>query len=221
VHVSKLVPLLAGSWLLVAWTGSAAEPVRIGLLPVVVHSSEADTGYLSSGLAEMLSARLEQFPQLSVIRLDRSAEPTMEESAAVEEGRAVGAEYVVFGAFTQFGAGASFDVRCARVGGPDDGDSSRRVFIQSGTTAEIIPRLEELATKIHRHVAGVDAARAAAGNAAGQDAGEARDDRVEELLRRVDALERAVYAPATTASPADEAEVPGGAEPDSNGSPVR
>ncbi|MFQ5418625.1 MAG: hypothetical protein ACE5FL_16480, partial [Myxococcota bacterium] len=39
---------------------AAAEPVRVAMLPMVVHSSDGETGYLSDGLAVTLAARLEQ-----------------------------------------------------------------------------------------------------------------------------------------------------------------
>ena len=219
VRRSRLASLLAAGSLLGAIPGDAAEPVRIALLPVVVHSSEAETEYLSAGLAEMLTARLEQFPQVAVIRLDGRAEPTAEESAAVAAGRGAGAQYVVFGSFTQFGAGASLDVRCARIDGASGEADGRRIFIQSGTTGEIIPRLEELATKIHRYVAGVDRAPARAPRGGEEQAG--TEALVEELERRVDALERAVYAPSDDAGAAAGAEGAAGAAAESGGPAVR
>ena len=36
-----------------------AEPVRVALLPVIVHSADSNSGYLSAGLADMLAARLD------------------------------------------------------------------------------------------------------------------------------------------------------------------
>ena len=132
-----LAVLLAGVGLLVLARDSSAQLLRVALLPVVVHSATPDNAYVSTGLAEMLSARLEQFEGVAVIRVGEESKPTTE-AAAVEAARSVGASYVLFGSFTQFGAGASLDLRCAPVDGSNDG---RRIFIQAGTMAEIIPRL--------------------------------------------------------------------------------
>ncbi len=51
-------------------SGAAEEAARIALLPITVHSAHAEPGYLSEGLAEMLTSRLEQAGEISVIRLE-------------------------------------------------------------------------------------------------------------------------------------------------------
>jgi len=170
-------------------TSAAAAPARVALLPVVVHTAERDSDYLSLGLADMLSSRLERSGQIAVLRLRGEGLATTDAAAALAAARSAGADYVLFGSFTQFGAGASLDMRCARVEAGDAAEP-RRVFVQSGTLQEIIPRLDELSERVARYVSGaapLPAAPEAGERAPGPGA-------LEDLKRRVEALERSVYA---------------------------
>jgi outer membrane protein insertion porin family len=194
VRVSVPIPLLAAALIAAAAGRADAAPARVALVPVTVHSADASSGYLSAGLASMLAARLEQFEEISVIRVEQEDVDGAGSEAALAAGREAGAEYVVFGSFTQFGDGASLDLECARVAGGEGG--SRRIFVQSGTLGEIIPKLDELAEKIHLHVTG---GRAATGAAAGASAGSAGAG---DLERRVEALERMVFRSGPEQGPA-------------------
>jgi hypothetical protein len=189
LQIRIVVAGLIGACFLSA-AGAAAEPVRVALLPIVVHSAEPETAYLSSGLADMLTARLEQTGGITVVSVQAEGEgPPL--PAAMEAGRRVNAAFVVFASFTQFGEGASFDVRCAPVGESDE-VTLRRVFIQSGALGDIIPKLDDLSARIARFVGAGDLAEASAeSNGAGS--GAAGDEAVSELRERVEALERAVY----------------------------
>jgi hypothetical protein len=156
----------------------------VALLPVTVHSADAGSGYLRAGIASMLASRLEQFEEISVIRIEPEANGAGAD-AALAAGREAGAEFVVFGSFTQFGDGASLDLSCARVEGGEAG--ARRIFVQSGTLGDIIPKLDELAEKIRLHVSGGRAAASAAVAPAPASA------ELGDLQRRVEALERSVF----------------------------
>ena len=90
----------------VAW--SQQKP-SILLLPMVVHSSESP-GYLRRGLSDMLMARFQQADQFVLIQVEDPAMATTQLDQAVEAGRAVGADFVLFGSFTRFGEGASLDM---------------------------------------------------------------------------------------------------------------
>ncbi len=179
------IVFLAAACLLAGAGGAAAAPTRIALLPVTVHSNDAGSGYLSAGLASMLSSRLEQFEEIAVIRLEPAKPGADAADAALAAGRDAGAEFVVYGSFTQFGEGASLDLQCARV--EAGSGNARRIFVQSGTLGEIIPKLDELAEKIRLHVSGgrPPAAATAATSGATGDLGD--------LQRRVEALERSVF----------------------------
>jgi TolB-like protein len=193
--------------------GLAGPPARVAILPIVVHTLE-QKDYLRAGLADMLASRLGRIPHLAVIRIEGKDQATTDIKAAKKAGEAAGAEYVLFGSFTQFGEGASLDLQCARVDA-DAKDGHRSVFIHSGTLAEIIPRLDQVAEKVGRYLA-TDAATkggtdgslppvsAAAPGEANPSLGEPLHDALSELesLRsRVDALEERVYSPAVDPVP--------------------
>jgi TolB-like protein len=208
VKLCLLGLLLGGASLLVSGAASAAS-VKAALLPIAVHSADEGSAYLSAGLAEMISARLEQSGGVSVILVPGQAVPTSDLEKAIEAGRAAGADFVVFGAFTQFGAGASLDVQCAAVNAESDA-RPRRIFVQSGTLGEIIPKLDDLAAKIARFMISGSREPQATAGAASSDGGE-----LDEIRRRLDALERAVRSesakPAEPAKPSEAARPPAAA----------
>jgi hypothetical protein len=110
---------------------------------------------------------------------------------------------VVFGAFTQFGAGASLDVQCAAVKA-DPELRPRRIFVQSGTLGEIIPKLDDLAAKIARFMT--------SGSPGGLPVAASEPSELDDIRRRLDALERAVRSesakPAQPAQPVAPAPAP-------------
>lgn len=176
---------------------ASGQTTKVALLPVAVHSAEPDADYVSEGLADMLSARLERGGRVAVIRVPGARVGT-DASAAVAAAQGVGAQFVLFGSFTQFGQGASLDIRCAPVGAADATPPPREVFIQSGSIGEIIPRLDELAEKISRYVEGEGTGTLPSG-ANGEGVGGVGD-----LQRRVEALERAVYLGDRAGAPSGE-----------------
>jgi outer membrane protein insertion porin family len=197
----SLLPPLA-LWLALAASAGAArgeERRSVAILPVVVHALEQQA-YLRDGLADMLASRLGQQPGIGVIRVNDAAQATVDADAARAAGRAVGAQWVLFGSFTRFGEGASLDVRCVPVAAPGD-PGPRSIFVQAGQIADLIPRLDGLAERVALHVMGRDPATAGGATGAGG-AGGSRE--LDELRRRVEALERRAAAPAPTA-PAGEA----------------
>jgi TolB-like protein len=185
---------LIAALLLMVWVGSAfvaaAAPLSVAVLPVVVHSSDGDTDYLSAGLSDMLSARLEQAGGIEIIELESAARATTKAQVAVEAARSVGAGFVVFGSFTQFGDGASLDLRAAQVDSVDsDGEpETHKVFVQSGTLGAIIPRLDDVAGRIVHFLRGNGGAPAAS------ESGEAPppSTSMADLESRVVALEKAM-----------------------------
>jgi TolB-like protein len=202
VHVRFIVVAAVSMSALSLLPASGRAAPRVALVPIVVHSSASEPHYLSNGLAEMLSARLEKSGEISVVRVESESGPTTRLGSVLELGRSAGADFVIYGSFTQFGQGASLDVRCAPLNGSES-DPERRIFIQSGTVAEIIPQLDELAQKVARYVKKGDSPAPLPPDAEPPDAepadeapaaGAASVESYESLLRRVDALERAVYS---------------------------
>ena len=185
------VAALAPSW-------AGATP-RVAILPVVVHSASPNPSYLSDGLADMLAARLEQLGGMRVVREEGDQTATTRLDQAVARGDALKADYVVFGSFTQFGDGASLDLQCAPVQGPDPA-AARSLFVQSGAIGEIIPKLDDVADKVAYYVLGETAAKSAVGERT-RNAAPLKD-----LVGRIDALERAVYGKGSAAAAPKAAE---------------
>ncbi len=168
-----------------------AEVIRVAMLPVLVNSSLAETGHLSAGLADMVAARLEQNGQIVIIRLDA---PATSREEAIAAGKEAGADYVLFGSYTQFGAGASLDLRCAPVVG-EEADEPRRVFIQAGSASEMIPKLGVLSESVSRYLVGTAAPPEPLAGAEATAAGAPGAASLADIEQRVEALERVIFAP--------------------------
>ena len=187
-------------------SGARGEERRtVAILPVVVHALEQQN-YLRDGLADMLASRIGQQPGIGVIRVNDPAQATVDVEAARAAGRAVGAQWVLFGSFTRFGEGASLDVRCVAVNAPGD-PGPRSIFVQAGQIADLIPRLDGLAERVAQHVLGREP-----GTPAGV-AGNANRSELDELRRRVEALERRTAAGVSAPAPPPPGPAPGQAAP--------
>lgn len=192
MNARSLGRILVAAGLLAVAPMAGADSVIVAVLPVVIHTQDGHA-YLQDGLGDMLRARLERVRGITVLRIDGPEATTSDAKTARELARARGADYVVFGSFTQFGMGASLDMQCARVNGARSGDegAERGVFIQSGAPGEIIPQLDQLTDKLVRFALGGRSTDPAASASELPDSGAAsNDDAVEALTRRVEALER-------------------------------
>lgn len=189
---------LAGIACFAGPAASDSMTLRVAMLPIVVNSNLADTAYLSHGLEDMIAARLEQSGEIAIDRLEK---PAGDREAAIEAARAAGAEYVVFGSYTQFGDGASLDIRCAPVEEEEE-DAPRRVFIQAGSPGEIIPKLGDLAQRVTDFLLS-GAVSAAPRRATAAAPASSSDDlgAIVNLQDRVEALERVVFAKPRTEEP--------------------
>jgi hypothetical protein len=199
MRVGLLAALFAGIGLLGYPGITYAQTLRVAMLPIAVNSSLSETDYLSTGLADMLAARLEQSGQIAIIRLDESAR---DRAAAIQAGKKAGVEFVLFGSYTQFGDGASLDLRCVEVAG-DNSDKPRRVFIQAGSPGEIIPKLGDMSESVTRYLVGaaVSTKLPPAANATAP----AAAPEFTELQQRIEALERVVFsAPVASATTPSE-----------------
>jgi TolB-like protein len=194
---------------------SLAEPrTELAILPIVVHTLE-EKEYLEAGLADMLASRMGRVSGVAVIRVQSEDRATTDLEAAKTMGSEAGAEYVLFGSFTQFGEGASLDLQLAPVSAEAKG-ASRSIFIQSGTLGEIIPHLDQVAEKVGRHLLANGTApgslppvSAGAPGDGGAISSELLHDAISELesLRgRVDALEDRVFSLPASSPSADGAQ---------------
>lgn len=175
----------------------ADERVRVALLPLVVHSGEGRE-YLQQGMTDMLVSRLGRERRIAVIPVEDAATATTDTDAARKTGLANDAAYVVFGSLTRFGEGASVDLSVASVG--DTASEARKIYIHADTMGALIPLLDGAADR----VAGVALGSAAGAVAAGpESASAATTSEVQELRRRVEVLERAVFSSTAVPKPAD------------------
>jgi hypothetical protein len=150
---------------------------------------------------------------VGVIRVQGEGQATTNLEAAKTMGREAGAEYVLFGSFTQFGQGASLDMQLAPVSAEAKG-ASRSIFIQSGTLGEIIPHLDQVAEKVGRHLLAdgtapgslppVSAAPPGGGGAISDELLQDAISELESLRGRVDALEDRVFSVPAPSPPLDE-----------------
>ncbi|MFT5441275.1 MAG: TolB-like protein [Myxococcota bacterium] len=138
------------AWLFLAPSaGFAAEPVRIAILPIVVHSAD-DPTYLRAGLADMITSRIDQAGGFEVVRIDDVEFATTRIGTAIAHGAKAGADYVLFGSFTRFGTGASLDMQCVSTDANFEGDALREIFVHTGSVGEVIPDLDDLVGKVGR-----------------------------------------------------------------------
>ncbi len=194
---------VASSVLVAGPSARAASPVKVALLPMVVHGQERSE-YLQAGVGDMLMSRLVQAGGIDVVRVVDSRSATTDVDAARNTARALGAKFVVFGSFTSFGDGASLDLQCARTdAGSEEG--ARKVFVQAGDLGSIIPRIGDLAERVARFVAEPPAAgEALPAVSAGPARGGISRAEIDDLRRRVEALEAAGGAARQGASPRTE-----------------
>lgn len=169
---------------------AAAGPLRVAMLPVVVNSNDGETDYLSRGIADMLSARLERNGDISVVRLDAGS---TDRDHAIEAAAEIDASFVVYGSYTQFGDGASLDIRCAPVDVTVPDEQSRRVFIQAGSPGEIIPKLDDLALKMASYLVGAAVSAPPVPTSSAPPAGKSSNKTIADLQRRVAELERVIF----------------------------
>jgi TolB-like protein len=185
---------------------AAAESIRIVVLPIVVHSAAPDTAFVSRGIADMISSRLEQTGRIQVERVEDAGAGTTELGEAWRLGRKRGGDYLVFGAFTQFGDGASLDVQCIPLDVATEAEAAaaRRIFIQSGSVGEIIPKLDEIVDRVAIYVRAVPGELERPGPGAPA-AAPADAQALRALADRIEALEKAVFSGDGTAARAPEA----------------
>jgi TolB-like protein len=202
---------------LLASAAVAQERTRIVMLPIVVHSASSNPSYVSRGITDMIASRLEQTGRVQVERVEDPSAATTALGKALDLGKARGGDYLIFGAFTQFGEGASLDVHCLPLDVKNEAEAAaaRRIFIQSGAMGDIIPKLDEIVdrvavyTKVAREesVAGA-APNGAAPSAASATASAPSADLLRDLARRLDALEKAVFKEGPPAAGPGAAGVP-------------
>lgn len=173
-----------------------AAPTRVAILPFEINA-EKDLSYLQQGILDMLSSRLAWRDKVEVI--DKAEVKQAMDTAAGFEGESralliggkLKADYVLFGSLTVFGDSVSIDARMVDVSGQRD---PLPFFVQTRSTSEVIPQINQFATDINQSVFGRTVSRptvaaaspsGAAPAASGQPQSQPYDPRMhpEKLLR--------------------------------------
>ena len=192
--LALVLALAGGTSLAAVPRAGATERARVALLPIVVHSND-NREYLQQGLADMLVSRLGRDTRLAIIKVEDPAKATTESEPARATGKAEGAEYVIYGSFTRFGEGASLDLACAKVAAEG---APRQIFAHADSLGGIIPMLDGVADKATTYVLeGAPAGPSVAAGPASAAGGAGGDGDVQELKRRVEALEHIVFSNTT------------------------
>ena len=134
----------------------AGGPLKVALLPVVIHSQES-LDYLREGVYAMFSSRVELEGRITVmekaaVRKAVSQVPgEIDSEAARKIGETLGADFVVFGSLTKLGDSASLDLKVLDVKGEKPVSS---VYVQARKLEEIIAQVDVLARRVDEKILG-------------------------------------------------------------------
>ncbi|MBI4776899.1 MAG: VCBS repeat-containing protein [Deltaproteobacteria bacterium] len=148
------VSLLAVLLLLVSLNGHAAAPKSILILPFNIHS-EKDLSFLQAGIQDMLSTRLAEKGQVTVIDKVKAAEAYRElqgeftSDRLQETGKKYAADYVLYGSLTVLGESVSLDAQVLDVtAGALPETLSRQIAGMDG----LIPEINDFARSVKEKV---------------------------------------------------------------------
>ncbi|QCQ21295.1 FG-GAP-like repeat-containing protein [Desulfoglaeba alkanexedens] len=132
------------------------DPVRVAILPFSMHTPP-DLSYLQDGIWEMLASRLAWEGKVQVVPKSQiqntlgSLSGDLSQDAALNIGRSLEADYVLFGSVTALGQAVSLD---AKMAGTEPGAEPLSFHTQSGTLDQLIPAVSNFAQDINRKLFG-------------------------------------------------------------------
>ena len=133
-----------------------AAPKRVLVLPFKMNAAQ-DTSYLQQGILDMLSSRLEWANRVVVMpKAEARAafdkfKGNIDKTSALELGRSVGADYVLFGSVTMLGENVSLDANMLDLASLS---TPVTVFSQTEGLDGVIPKINEFAQNINAKVFG-------------------------------------------------------------------
>ena len=145
--------------LLAVRSSFAADPTtlkKVAVLPFQINAAQ-DLGYLREGILDMLASRLAWEGKVQVIEKNLVKEAMagrqgpLNEAAARQVGKALGADYVLFGSLTVFGDSVSMDAQMVDLTGDK---APVTVFAQTKGMNEVIPRINDFAQDINSKIFG-------------------------------------------------------------------
>lgn len=109
--------LVTGHWSLVTVAHGQPNRIRVAIIPWRINAGEG-MGYLKDAVNDMLASRIGSEPAIEIIKessiksaVSKYGKEAITEDIAKNIGRAVNADYVVFGSITVIADSASLDVR--------------------------------------------------------------------------------------------------------------
>jgi TolB-like protein len=161
--MKRWVKRILGATILVALlavrASFAAEPTtpkKVAVLPFQINAAQ-DLSYLREGILDMLASRLAWEGKVQVIEKNLVKEAMagrqgpLNEAAARQVGKALGADYVLFGSLTVFGDSVSMDAQMVDLTGDK---APVTVFAQTKGMNEVIPRINDFAQDINNKIFG-------------------------------------------------------------------
>jgi TolB-like protein len=143
---------------------AAAGPKRVAILPFAMNA-DRDLTFLQEGIMDMLASRLAWKGEVQVLekgevkgQAAQSAGP-VDRAKALDVGRALQADYVIFGSLTVFGESVSLDARILDVAKEEE---LMTAFKQTKGMDEVIPTVNQFAMDINEKIMGRSMAPAAA-----------------------------------------------------------
>jgi hypothetical protein len=147
--------------LTVVW---AAEVAKVALLPLTINAPDR-LDYLRQGLQDIMASRVSW--EGKVLVLDKAlvekalikVSGPIDENRALDLGKNLGADYVIFGSLTMAGVGASIDLRVVDL---SKKQPVEKFFTQTKGVDEIIPRMNDLIADLNEKIFGRPQLQAAA-----------------------------------------------------------
>ncbi|MGD8227574.1 MAG: VCBS repeat-containing protein [Desulfobacteraceae bacterium] len=142
----------------------AKGPKRVAILPFAMNA-DRDLTFLQEGIMDMLASRLAWKGEVQVLEKAQvkkqiaQSEGPMDRARALDVGRALQADYVIFGSLTVFGESVSLDARILDVAGAQE---LMTAFKQTKGMDEVIPTVNQFAMDINEKIMGRSIAPAAA-----------------------------------------------------------
>ncbi len=139
-----------------SYAADPTTPKKIAVLPFQINAAQ-DLGYLREGILDMLASRLAWEGKVQVIEKNLVKEAMagrqgpLNEAAARQVGKALGADYVLFGSLTVFGDSVSMDAQMVDLTGDK---APVTVFAQTKGMNEVIPRINDFAQDINSKIFG-------------------------------------------------------------------
>lgn len=133
--------------------GMAESPVKVAILPFSMHTPK-DLNYLQDGIRDMLASRLAWQGKVQVVdkaatqQAVKSSKGDISQPDAVNIGKSLGADYVLFGSVTAIGQSISLDAKMTAL---DQKSEPVNLYAQTNLDG-VIPQINQFAQQINQKV---------------------------------------------------------------------